>query len=339
MNRVIETLDNVLGAIGGTPLIRLARLFGDCDFEVYAKLEGTNPGGSLKDRAAHNIIRKALQEGCIGPGSTVIESSSGNMGIGLAQVCAYHKLRFICVVDPKTTSQNIAILKAFGAEVDLVVTPDRATGEFLPMRIARVKELVRQVPDSFWPDQYSNSGNAEAHFYTMGEIAAALDDKVDYVFCAVSTCGTIAGCRSYIKRHGLQTQLWAVDAVGSVLFGGPRAKRLIPGHGASQVPQLFKPSLADAHVHVTDVECVCGCRNLVEAEAILAGGSSGAIVCAVEKVKHRIARGSTCVLLLPDRGERYLDTIYSDTWVQEHFADDPLVSARITERRLGAVAS
>src|SRR5215204_766336 len=112
--------DSVLDTIGGTPLVRLRRLFADCDFRVLAKLESVNPGGSLKDRPAHNIIRKALSQGLIKGGATIIESSSGNMGIGLAQVCAFYNLRFICVIDPKTTAQNIAILKAFGATVDLV---------------------------------------------------------------------------------------------------------------------------------------------------------------------------------------------------------------------------
>lgn len=340
MNAVIEVVDNILEAIGRTRMVRLTRLFEDSGLEVYAKFEGTNPGGSLKDRAAYSMIRKALREGLIRPGSTIIESSSGNMGIGLAQVCAYHKLRLICVVDLKTTAQNIAILKAFGAEVDMVTAPDVVTGEFLPVRIARVKELVNQIPNSFWPDQYSNTANADAHFYTMGEIAAALNDRVDYVFCAVSTCGTIAGCRAYIEQYGLHTRLWAVDAVGSVLFGGHecKRKRLIPGHGASKVPRLYRPSLADAHVHVTDIDCVRGCRRLVEQEAILAGGSSGAIVSAVDKVRDRIKSGSTCVLLLPDRGERYLDTVYSDKWVREQFGENSLMDTKVLAQGAGVVA-
>src|SRR5215813_9898174 len=141
--------DSVLDTIGGTPLVRLTRLYADCDFRVFAKLESGNPGGSLKDRPAYHIIKKALNQGLIKAGSTVIESSSGNMGIGIAQACAYYKLRFICVIDPKTTVQNIAIRKAFGATVELVCNPDPETGEFLPARIARVKGLVREIPGSF----------------------------------------------------------------------------------------------------------------------------------------------------------------------------------------------
>jgi N-(2-amino-2-carboxyethyl)-L-glutamate synthase len=323
-------MNSVLDAIGKTPLVRLLTLYADCDFWVFAKLEGGNPGGSLKDRPAHHIVKKAISQGLIKPGSTIIESSSGNMGIGLAQVCAYYKLRFICVIDPKTTSQNIAILKAFGASVDLVSSPDPKTGEFLSVRIARVKELLRTIPGSFWPNQYANSANAEAHHETMREITDALGGKVDHLFCAVSTCGTMSGCASFIRQNRLSTKVWAVDAVGSVLFGGRPAKRLIPGHGASLVSELYRPNLEDDYVRVTDLECVRGCRKLVAEEAILAGGSSGGIISALDKVKNTIQKGATCVLILPDRGERYLDTIYSDAWVKEHFGEGPLAERNTT---------
>lgn len=324
MNGTNSTKQNILESIGSTPLVRLNKLYPDCDCNVYAKVEASNPGGSLKDRPAHNIIKKAFSHGLITANSTIIESSSGNMGIGLAQVCAYYKLRFICVIDAKTTQQNVAILRAFGAEVDLVSRPDPETGEFLGVRIARVRELMQQIPDSFWPNQYSNRANAEAHFETMEEITGALNGKVDYLFCAVSTCGTMSGCGTYIRDHKLHTKLWAVDAVGSVLFGGLRAKRLIPGHGASLIPDLYEPKLKDGHIHVTDLDCVRGCRRLVKEEAILAGGSSGGIVSAFDKIRAQIPEESNCVLILPDRGERYLDTIYSDDWVRRHFGDSML---------------
>lgn len=317
-----EVPDNVLDTIGKTPLVRLRRLYADCDFRVLAKLESANPGGSLKDRPAHNIIRKALSQGLIKGGATIIESSSGNMGIGLAQVCALYNLHFICVIDPKTTAQNIAILKAYGATVDLVTKPDPLTGEFLQARIARVKQLVSEIPGSFWPDQYSNFANAEAHIETMREIIEALDGDVDYLFCAVSTCGTMSGCANHIQQRQLKTKVWAVDAVGSVLFGGQPAKRLIPGHGASMVPKLCVPNLADRHIRITDLDCIRGCRKLVAYESILAGGSSGGIVSALDKVKADIRKRSTCVLILPDRGERYLDTIYSQAWIGEHFGEE-----------------
>jgi len=309
----------ILSAIGHTPLVKLDRVLEDCEFNLYAKLEGFNPGGSIKDRTAYSIIQHALDESEIGPRTTVIESSSGNMGIGLAQLCAYHGLRFICVVDPKTTKLNIEILKAFGAEVDLISVPDCATGEYLPARIARVQKLRQTIPDSFWPDQYRNIYNARAHHETMREIVDELGGRIDYFFCATSTCGTMRGCSEYVREHQLRTKVFAVDAVGSVIFGDQKWPRLIPGHGAAVRPQLFQPWLADECIHVSDRQCIIGCRKLVKKEALLCGGSSGAVLMAVDMVKHRIPRNANCVAIFPDRGERYLDTIYSRPWVREHF--------------------
>jgi cysteine synthase A len=313
--------DGVLSAVGGVPLVRLERFAPDLPFRLFAKLEGLNPGGSIKDRAALSILRRALETGEIGPGTVVIESSSGNMGIGLAQACAYFGLRFLCVIDAKTTPQNAAILRAYGADIDLVAEPDPETGEFLKARLDRVARLLREIPNSFWPDQYSNAYNARAHHRTMEEIAAALDGRLDYLFCATSTCGTIRGCGEYVREKGLPTKIVAVDAVGSVIFGGPVAKRLIPGHGAAIVPALLREDLVTRSVHVSDLDCVVGCRRLVRSEGIFAGGSAGGVVMAAERIRRDIPAGGTCVLIFPDRGERYLDTIYSDDWVREHFGD------------------
>jgi 2,3-diaminopropionate biosynthesis protein SbnA len=310
----------ILSAIGGTPLVRLTRIFTDINFHLFAKLEALNPGGSTKDRPAASIISHGIETGAIRPDTVVIESSSGNMGIGLAQVCSYFGLRFICVVDSKTTLQNIRLLKAYGAEVDVIIEPDPATGEFLKARMTRVQDLARSIKNSFWPNQYANLHNPLAHHQTMDEIATALDGRVDYLFCATSTCGTLRGCVEYMREKNLPTKVFAVDAVGSIIFGGQIASRLIPGHGASVRPQLYEPGLAEC-VHITDMECVIGCHRLARQEAILAGGSSGAVIMAVDLVKGKISPGSNCVVILPDRGERYLDTIYSSSWVEEHFGD------------------
>jgi cysteine synthase A len=310
--------DGVLSAIGNTPLVQLTRLFEGIPFLLFAKLEALNPGGSIKDRPAINIIRQGIEDGAITSDTVVVESSSGNMAIGLAQVCSRLGLRFICVVDPKTTMQNIRILEAYGVEVELVTDPDPATGEFLQARINRVRKHVESIEHSFWPNQYENLNNARAHHQTMREIATALG-KVDYLFCATSTCGTLRGCADYIREQGLKTTVFAVDAAGSIIFGGSRAKRLIPGHGASMVPPLFKPYLAYDCIKVTDLDCVVGCHKLVRRESILAGGSSGAIIAAIDAVKSRIEPGAVCVAILADRGERYLDTIYSREWLDEHF--------------------
>jgi cysteine synthase A len=313
--------EGILSLIGNTPLVELKRLFRHHGIRLFAKLEQFNPGGSIKDRPAVSIIQHGIKTGAIGKDTVVIESSSGNMGIGLAQVCSYYQLRFICVVDPKTTSQNIELLKAYNADVVMVSKPDSVTGEYLPARIRQVEELLKAFPESFWPNQYANRLNANAHYQTMDEITLALKKKVDYLFCATSTCGTLRGCAEYRRNHGLSTRIVAVDAVGSVIFGGRRAKRLIPGHGAAVVPSLYDPGLADHIVQVTDLECVIGCRRLAAEEAFLAGGSSGAVVSAIQKSLPEMAAGSTCVAIFADRGERYLDTIYSEKWVREHFGD------------------
>ena len=309
----------ILSLIGRTPLVRLDKVSAFPHLNLYAKLEALNPGGSIKDRTAFNILREAIELGDLRVGDTVVESSSGNMGIGLAQACAYIGLNFICVVDPKTTAQNISIIKAYGARIEMVEEVDLETGEYLPVRIRRVRELLSELPRSFWPDQYSNLHNPGAHHATMREINAELGGRVDYLFVATSTCGTLRGCSDYIRQSGMKTTVIAVDAVGSVIFGGRKSKRLIPGHGAAVRPKLFKLGMASECVHITYVECIAACRRLVSEEAILAGGSSGAVLAAFQRVGHRLPAGSNCVLIFPDRGERYLDTIYSESWVHRHF--------------------
>jgi cysteine synthase A len=309
----------ILSAIGDTPLIKMANIFSPLRFHLFAKLEMFNPGGSMKDRPAANMIREGLKSGSIRADSVIIESSSGNMGIGLAQVCSYFGLKFICVIDAKTTIQNRLLLQAYGAEVDLVDKPDPETGEFLQARLNRVKDLLALHKNAFWTNQYANTDNSDAHHQTMREIVDALDGKVDFLFCSASTCGTLRGCSEFIRKHNLPTKIIAVDAIGSVIFDGQPAKRLIPGHGAAVKPSLYQPGLAHRVVHLTDCECIIGCRALARREAILVGGSSGAIIMAINRLRSSIPEGATCVAILPDRGERYLDTIYSDSWVEEHF--------------------
>lgn len=311
----------ILSTIGRTPLIRLDRMFSDAHYRVFAKLEAFNPGGSIKDRTAFSIINRAIQEGIIHSGSTIVESSSGNMGIGLAQVCAYFNLRFICVVDVKTTRQNIEILKVYGAEVDVVSEPDPISGEYLDARIKRVQMLRDTITDAWWPDQYSNQANVMAHHQTMAEIVEELDGQLDYLFCAISTCGTLRGCSEYLRARRLPTKVIAVDAVGSVIFGQHPTRRLIPGHGASRIPPLFQEHLADACVHVSDIDCIIGCHQLLRREALLAGGSSGAVMRAVRLYEPHIPQGATCAVILCDRGERYLDTVYSERWIRKHFGE------------------
>jgi 2,3-diaminopropionate biosynthesis protein SbnA len=316
--------DGLFRTIGSTPLIPLRRLFQQSSFEVFAKLEMMNPGGSIKDRAALNMIREAIKRGDIHDNSVVIESSSGNLGISLAHICRYLGLPFICVVDPRTTEQHKAIIRSFGGMIDLVTEKDVLTAEFLPARIRRVNELLQNIPSSYWPNQYANPDNYLAHeLTTMPEICETLG-TIDYLFCGVSSCGTIRGCMEYIRKNNLSTKIVAVDAKGSVICGGEKGARHLPGLGAGIVPPLYHPEVADIIVHVTDMECVLGCRNLVRHESIMAGASSGGVIAAIQNIETSIPENSICVAILPDRGERYMDSIYNNDWVERELGNSDL---------------
>jgi 2,3-diaminopropionate biosynthesis protein SbnA len=312
--------DGILSTVGHTPLVRLHRFFPHAPFQLYGKLEMLNPGGSGKDRTATNMVMEAYRRGAINPGTTVVESTSGNLGVGLAQVCAYLGLRFVCVTDTRITPTNLRILKAYGAEVEVVEKPDPVTGDLLSARIRRVQELLQEIPDSFWVNQYANENNPRAQYLTMEEIHQELG-RVDFVFVATSTCGTLRGCREYVRDCRLSTKVVAVDAAGSVIFGGAPGRRLIPGHGASRVPELYQAGLEDTCIHVTDRDCVVGCYSLLRREAIFAGGSSGGVLMGISRFQNAIPAGANCVAILCDRGERYLETVYSDSWVEEHFGN------------------
>jgi cysteine synthase A len=266
----------ILAAIGNTPIVELARILADRSVRVYAKLEKCNPGGSVKDRPACRMLTDKIQSGELKPGrSVVIESSSGNLAIGLAQVCRYYGVQLICVVDAKTARQSVEILRALGAEVEIVLQADPETGEYLAARLRRVRELVASIPHSYWPNQYANPLNAAAHEQTMQEIDQALSGRVDYLLCATSSCGTLRGCADYVRQHGMATKVVAVDAVGSAVFPPEQAsERLIPGHGAAVRPELVEQCAVDRVIRVSDVDAVVACRRLARLEAMLVGGSS-----------------------------------------------------------------
>lgn len=312
----------VTGAIGNTPMVELKRLFGGHPFSVHAKLEGLNPGGSAKDRPALAIIEDAIRRGLIQEDTLVVEASSGNTGIGLAQACAYHDLRFLCLVDPKTPRQTVEILRVYGAEIEMIDTADPETDELLPAKLHRVQELLREEERCFWTDQYANTANAGVHYETtIQEILRHLGAPPDYLFCAVATCGTLRGCLDYLRENDLPTRVVAVDAFGSQIFASEKQKRLIPGLGSAICPGLCPTEGLDHHLHVSAADCVVGARLLVKREAILAGGSSGGVIRAVMQMADDIPDGATCVAILVDRGERYLDTVFNDQWVHENFGD------------------
>ena len=306
---------SVFDCVGNTPVVTLHRLFPDPDVEVIAKLELLNPGGSMKDRSARHIVEAGLREGSIPPGSRLIESSSGNFGIALAIAARIHGLRFTCVVDPKTTRANVAILRGLGADVEIVTEPDHAGG-FLHSRLRRVQELVAVTPDAIWVNQYANDRNWEAYYHGTGaELSEQLVDPPGYLFAAVSTTGSILGCSRRLRERFPALQVIAVDAVGSVIFGAPAGPRELPGIGSSRVPELCRPEEIDEVVHVDDVDAALGCRELLMTEGIFAGGSTGAVVAAIARTLPALSRPCRVVAIFADRGDRYLDLVYDDDWL------------------------
>lgn len=311
---------SILDTVGNTPIIELRKIFADQRFKLFGKIEAMNPGGSIKDRAGLHMLREAVSSGIVSHNTTIIESSSGNMAIALAQACAYWGFKLICVVDIRTAKQNIKILRAYGAKISLVSETPPNTNSLLEARKLRVQELLDSVPDSYCPNQYANPNHSDAHYLgTMPEIINALGSHVDYVFMATSTCGTLRGCAEYIHDKGFSTKVIAVDAIGSVIFGDKPKPRLLPGHGASEISQIHREGLADDVILISDYDCVTGCRKLVRQEAVLAGASSGGVIAAINKYRSQIRLGATCVAILADRGERYMDTVYSDAWVLQNF--------------------
>lgn len=329
----LQALSGIDQAVGRTPLVRLDRLFPHD--AVWAKLEALNPGGSAKDRSAVALVAEAMASGRLKAGAMLVESTSGNFGVALARIAARNGFRFRAVVDPRANVAATAAIRALGGELDLITEPDPATGDWLVARIARVRQLLADHPDAVWLDQYSNPRAAAAHSVTMAEILEALDDRVDAAFVATSTTGTIGGCLQEVHRRGLSTQVFAVDATGSVLFGGARGERRLSGYGAGLVPALAHDVEPHGVVRVPDADAVAACRALARTEGILAGASAGAVIGAAIRILPTLAPGARLALVLHDRGEAYLDTVYSDAWTQANLSLD----AADLERRVTALTA
>ncbi|WP_159885897.1 2,3-diaminopropionate biosynthesis protein SbnA [Paenibacillus puerhi] len=309
---------SVAECVGQTPLVHLSRLFPQEHVQVVAKLEYMNPGGSMKDRPARFIIEQGLRSGAIDSRTHLIESTSGNLGIALAMMARIYGLTVTCVVDPKIAPTNLNILRQMGAHIEMVRERDDQGG-FLTTRIRKVQELLQRDPHGFWINQYANENNWKAHYEGTGrEITESLD-YADILIAGVSTSGSIMGTSRRMREKFPELQVVAVDAVGSILFGGTPGKRELPGIGASRVPELLNRAEIDQVIHVNDKDSATGCRDLLIAEGIFAGGSSGSIVAAIRRLIPSLAERSQrplrVVTLLPDRGDRYLDLVYDDQWV------------------------
>ena len=297
--------DNILSLIGNTPLVKIRKMAGEDSAEIWAKLEGFNPGGSVKDRIALSMVETASKENKLKPGGTIIEPTSGNTGIGLAMVCAVRGYRLILTMPETMTMERRQLLQAFGAE--LVLTP----GEKGMMgAVEKAEEISRDNPDYFMPQQFENDANPEVHRKTTAvEILNDLGSAPDAFVAGVGTGGTITGTGEVLKEKNPAILITAVEPAGSpILSGGDPGKHKIAGIGAGFFPGILNTRIYNEVIPVTDNDAAETARQLAIKEGILAGISSGAAMWAALKVAQRLGKDKKVVVILPDRGERYLST-------------------------------
>ena len=302
---------DITETIGHTPLIKLNRLAAGLAAEIVVKLESRNPGGSVKDRISLSMINAAEREGKITPGTTIIEPTSGNTGVGLALVAAARGYKLILTMPDTMSIERRKLLSAYGAQI--VLTPG---GERMAGAIRKAEELAQQIPNSFIPQQFENSANPQAHRETTAlEIWDDTDGEVDILVAGVGTGGTITGVTQVLKAHKPSVQAIAVEPANSpVISGGQPGPHGIQGIGAGFVPAVLRRDLLNEIMLVADADAFEMTRRLAREEGILAGISAGAAVCAALRVAARPENvGKLIVVVLPDTGERYLSTSLFDS--------------------------
>ncbi|HLJ89360.1 MAG TPA: pyridoxal-phosphate dependent enzyme [Candidatus Angelobacter sp.] len=305
---------------GNTPMSHVDLKINDEWRRIRLKREGSNPAGSVKDRTAASLLHDLEMQGLIGPDTTIVESTSGNLGVALAYLCRAKNYRFMGLVDPKTPPEACSRMMEFGARLDLVTEPDE-NGGYLISRLRRIKELCSSHSQYVWTNQYSNSANPLAHYLSTGpEIHHQTSGAVDAVFIAVSTGGTLAGVGRYFRETKPDTRIIAVDAAGSVVFGALAGTRKLTGIGSSRKSDFITPDLYDCHVIVTDQQAFSMCRQMSRLGIHLGGSSGAALVgCAMYLAKHPEVIDPVCIC--PDDGNNYLSTIYNDAWLLENGFD------------------
>ncbi len=315
---------------GNTPIARIVFTIRGRERVVHLKLEGANPSGSLKDRTAASLIEDLERRDLLHPGATLVESTSGNLGVALAAIARSRGYSFRAVVDPKTTPENVARLRGLGAAIELVETRDE-TGGYLLSRLERVAELCASSDRFVCADQYTNPANPRAHEQGTGpELLDQLHRELAAVFVPVSTGGTLAGIARFLRRESPGTRIVAVDALGSVALGGRPAPRLLTGIGAGRPSSFISPSLYDRRVLVADAEAFAFCRALAAETGVRVGGSSGAALVACARLLAANPELDRVACLCPDRGDSYTSTIYDDGWLARHGIDpDVLTLGRV----------
>ncbi|HET6273733.1 MAG TPA: cystathionine beta-synthase [Bacteroidota bacterium] len=328
--------DNILQTIGNTPLVRLNRVTDDVKGVILAKVEYFNPGGSVKDRIGLSIVEEAEKEGRLKAGGTIVESTSGNTGMGLALVAAVKGFKTVFTLPDKMSMEKIRLLRAFGAEV--IVTPTAVPHESPESYTEVAKKVVRETPNSVLANQYYNPKNPESHYNTTGpEIWEQTGGQIDYFVCAVGTGGTISGAGKFLKEKNPGIKVIGIDPKGSALREYFYTKKITPllktykveGIGQDYVPGVLHLEYVDEMIEVTDKESFLMARRLTREEGLMAGGSAGTAVAGLMKIADRFKDDDVVVVLLPDSGERYLSKIYNDDWMRENgFLTPEKVTAR-----------
>jgi cystathionine beta-synthase len=316
-----EIHETILDTVGNTPLVRLARLAPDTRTQLVAKVETMNPGGSVKDRIGLAMIEAAEQAGGLHPGATIVEPTSGNTGTGLAMAAALKGYRLVCVMPDKMSTEKIALLRAYGAEV--VVCPTAVPRESPQSYYSVADRLTREIPGAFQPNQYFNPANPAAHEATTGpEIWRQTDGRITHFVAGMGTGGTITGVGRVLKRHNPNIQIVGADPVGSIYSAGehftPKIYK-VEGIGEDFMPSTMDLSLVDRIEVVDDKESFLIARRVTREEGILIGGSSGSAVAAALRVAYELDDpNALVVVMLPDTGRNYLSKIYNEEWMRSN---------------------
>jgi cysteine synthase len=298
----LRVADDITQLVGETPILKMKRLVPAGSADVFAKLEYLNPGGSVKDRAAIGIIRKAEQEGKLTPGGTIVEATAGNTGIGLALIGVNRGYKVKLFVPEGFSQEKVIIMRALGAEVTR--TPD---AEGMLGAIRRAKELVAGDARAFMAGQFENLANPDYHYETTAhEIFEQMDGKIDALALGCGTCGTFSGVARYLKEKLPRVHTVAVETQGSVLCGGEVGPHKVEGIGVSFIPKTFDRSVCDEVIMVSDDDAFATVKRLAAEEGVLAGSSGGAAVFAALKVAKKLGAGKRVVTIIPDSAERYL---------------------------------
>jgi cysteine synthase A len=298
----LRVADDITQLVGETPLLQFRKLVPSGSAEIYAKLEYLNPGGSVKDRAAIGIIRRAEEQGLLKAGGTIVEATAGNTGIGLALIGVNRGYKVALFVPERFSEEKVIIMRALGA--DVTRTPD---AEGIQGAITRAKALAARDPTAFMAAQFENPSNPEYHYQTTApEIFEQMEGRIDAVVIGVGTAGTFTGVARFVKERLPEVLTIAVETQGSVLGGGKPGPHKVEGIGSSFVPKNFDGSVCDEVVMVTDAEAFGMVKELAAREGVLSGSSGGANVFAALKVARGLGPGKRVVTMVPDSAERYL---------------------------------